>query len=467
MKRNTHLTILIFFSFAILIGCIHIKLEAMRDPASSMSLDPSLSDPWQEEIFGSREFSCLVVSLSADEADLYAEDRGIMTSRSFQQGRDGERPVQVFVYEQDGSPLIAQNAGIRLSGATSRSALRKSFRIVAREEYDDRRPAFTCDLWGGRQVLDGTACPIEQYDSFILHSMRLAMDATGIHNSVGYSLARKAGIADASPTVPAAVYLNGVYQGAYFILPAKNDQALSELYHIRNPKDIEVVSVFEEEKTGVQTAPAVLEEYLSFVSWLSGCDMNDPADIAELERQLDVEQCLQYYAVNLLLGNGDWLDNNLRVWRCRDNGLPYQDGKWRFFLFDLDWIGSFPELVSLNFQQAAYSQDHYNILPKLLEHPAYLERFRQIIARMEQDAFCPEVIEAVFAEEEARMSREAAYDFQSDAFENYLLYSYESGPLTEDDYLTFEDRLFLVEDFKGHLLKTPQIINECLAAYAP
>ena len=266
MKRKTHLTILILFSFAILIGCIYLKLEAMRDPASSMSLDPFLSDAWQTEIFESREFSCLVVSLSVQEEDLYSEDRGIMTSRSFQQGREGERPVQVFVYAQDGTPLIAQNAGIRLSGATSRSALRKSFRIVARKEYDGLRDSFTYDLWGGRQVLDQTACPIREYDSFILHSMRLAMDATGIHNSVGYSLARKAGIADASPTVPAAVYLNGVYQGAYFILPAKNDQALSELYHIRNPKDIEVVSVFEEEKTGVQTAPAVLEEYLSFVS---------------------------------------------------------------------------------------------------------------------------------------------------------------------------------------------------------
>ena len=98
---------------------------------------------------------------------------------------------------------------------------------------------------------------------------------------------------------------------------------------------------------------------------------------------------------------------------------------------------------------------------------SYLERFREIIAQMEQDAFCPEVIEAVFAEEEARMGQEAAYDFQSDAFENYLLYSYESGPLTEEDYLTFEDRLFLIEDFKGHLLKTPQIINECLNAYTP
>lgn len=450
----------------LLLSCIHTRLDAFNN-SSCISPDLSLQDPFKEEIFGNREFSNLVVSLQISEEDLYAEEYGLLTEGCTLQGRDAERPVQIFVYQQDGTPLIAQNAGVRLNGATSRFAIRKSFRIIARKEYDRTHPVFTYDLWDGRQVLDGTQAPIREYESFILHSMRLAMDSTGIHNSVGYSLARKAGVEDASPTAPAAVYLNGVYQGAYFILPAKNDHALAELYHIQDEKDIQVVSVFEEEKTGIQTAPEVLEEYLSFVSYVLSCDINDPAAVTEIERRMDVEQCLEYYAVNLLLGNGDWMDNNLRVWRCQNNGLPYQDGKWRYFLFDLDWIGSFPELVASNFHQAVTSEEYYNILPKLLQNPEYLALFQEIIARMEQEAFCPEIIEAVFAEEEARMHAEASYDFQSDAFDSYLLYSRKSGPLTEDDYLTLEDRQYLIEDFKGHMLKTSDIINACLAEYVP
>ena len=264
------------------------------------------------------------------------------------------------------------------------------------------------------------------------------MDSTGIHNSVGYALARKAGMEDASPTTPAAVYVNGIYQGAYFILPAKNDHALAELYHIENPKDIEFVSVFEEEKTGIQTSPVVLEEYLSFVDYLHTCDMNDPAVIARIERQLDVEQCLEYYAVNLLLGNGDWLDNNLRVWRCKNNGLPYQDGKWRYFLFDLDWIGSFPDLVADNFRQATQSEDNYNILPCLLRNPEYTQLFKEIIARMERDAF-----------------------------PGYLMYSINSSMPEAEDYLTLEDRQNMIEDFKSHLLSAPEVIHACLEVYFP
>lgn len=467
MNRKIRLSLLVFISFLLLVLCIHFRLDARCILGIGPAAGSSLTDPWREEIFSGREFSNLVVSIQGDEDDLYSEKNGLMTSSDISQGRDGERPICIFIYDKDGNPLIAQKAGIRISGATSRSAIRKSFRIVARKEYDKTAPRFTYDLWEGRRTLDGADQEICEYSSFILHSMRLAMDSTGIHNSVGYSLAKKAGFIDASPTIPAAVYVNGVYQGAYFILPAKNNTALAELYNIRDPKDIEVVSVFEEEKTGIQTAPEVLEEYMDFVNFVQISDMNDPEVITELESRVDVYQCLQYYAVNLLLGNGDWIDNNLRVWRCKDNGLPYQDGKWRYFLFDLDWIGSFPDLVSMNFQQATQSSEQYNILPYLLNNPDYLALFKDIVAQMEKDAFNPETIEAVFAEEDARMLPEVSYDFQSEAFYTYIQYSVSSDPPEEDEYLTLQDRQYLVEDFKAHLLKTSDIINECFRVYYP
>lgn len=467
MKRNLYQFLSILFSFTLLLFCAKTRLKAANYSFSAMSLNSDLYDPWYDEIFESREFHNLVVSIQAEEQDLYSEEYGILSGLCAQQGRNRERPIQIFVYQNDGTPLIMQHAGIRVSGATSRNAVRKSFRIIARKEYDRLHPHFSYDLWEGRRFLDGTDAEIKEYDSFILHSMRLAMDATGIHNSVGYSLAKKAGIEDASPTTPTAVYLNGVYQGAYFIIPSKNAQALAELYHIENADDIETVSVFEAEKTGFQNNPEVLDDYLSFVNYLQNCDINNPDTIAEIEKQLDVEQCLEYYAVNLLLGNGDWLDNNLRVWRCRNNGLPFQDGKWRYFLFDLDWIGSFPELVRQNFIRATQSKEDYNILPCLLQNPEYLARFKEILSHMEETAFHPETIEAVFAEEEARMHHEASFDFQSEAFDSYLLYSFNSEPLAEEDYITLEDRQYLIEDFKNHLLKTAGIINECITLYYP
>lgn len=467
MKRKIQSVTLILISFLLLALCSHSRIKATQALEDVPVYNYSLQDPYYHQILDERDFSCLIVSINGDEESLYGEEDGLLSSGCMLQGREGEREIQIFVYDSDGTPLIAQKAGLRLSGATSRFAMRKSFRIIARKDYDKNFPKFTCDLWGGRRTVDGTQTEIHEYSSFILHAVRLAMDSTGIHNSVGYSLARRAGIVDASPTAPAAVYVNGEYQGAYFAMPSKTDNALAELYNIANKDDIEVVSVFEEEKTGFQTNPEILSEYLEFVNFVQNSDANDPLVKAEIERQLDVEQCLSYYAVNLLLANGDWMDNNLRVWRCRDNGLPYQDGKWRMFLFDLDWIGSFSELSTMNFVQATQSNEYYNLLPSLLKNPEYLEQFKKIIARMEEDAFNAGTIEAVFAEEEARIEEEIAWDFQSEAFENYHLYSVQSSPVPRDEWLTLEDRELIIKDFKAHMLKNPEIINECIAMYLP
>lgn len=266
MYHKLRIAFQLIVSCILLVFCIRFRAKATELPVFEDLTYNNLHDPWRQQILDSRPFTTLIVSIRAKEENLYAED-GIFTNCTLQ-GREAEEKIQVFIYDQDGTPLISQNAGIRLSGATSRSAARKSYRIVARKEYDKKHPLFTYDLWGGRHMLDNSQEPILKYNSFVLHSMRRAMDATGIHNSVGYALAKQAGIIDASPTTPAALYINGVYQGAYFILPSKNDAALAELYNIEELEDIETVSVFEYEKTGCQPAPEVLEAYTDFVSYI-------------------------------------------------------------------------------------------------------------------------------------------------------------------------------------------------------
>lgn len=459
MNQKIQLSIFAVASLLIILLCVHFHLEA-DNPDAPVSINTTLHDPWYDEIFESRNFSNLVVSIQADENDLYSDESGILTTQYMLRGKESERPIQLFVYDQNGTPLIAQGAGIRITGSASRTAIRKSFRVISREEYDSSSPKFTYDLWKRRQSTDS-------YDSFIIHAVRLAADSTGIHNSVGYSLAQKAGIIDATPTVPAALYINGKYQGAYFLMNSKNDNAISEFYRIKEKENIELVSVFSQEKTGIQEHPEVLAEYLEFVTYVQTSNVNDPEVIANIEAQLDVYQCLQYYAVNLLLANGDWIDNNLQVWRCKNTGFPYQDGRWRFFLFDLDWIGSFPDSISMNFEQLTQTNDHYNLLHSLLKNPKWLAEFKSIISQMEEQAFNSETIEMVFSEEESRILDEISYDFQSDAFIGYLQYSVNSDPPEADEYLTLEDRDLLVEDFKSHMLKAPGIVNDCMDSYYP
>ncbi|MCD8098598.1 MAG: CotH kinase family protein [Lachnospiraceae bacterium] len=454
--------ILLAIALLLLLFCLFARSSTAETLDREGLFRDGYTDPYIDDILQSRSFSNLIVSIQADESILYDETDGLISGSHPASGMDGEHKIRLFVYDESGRALIVQGVGIRVSGADARKAARKSYRIIAREEYDKQAPDFTYDLWGGRTTVDGSEQEITAYSSFTLHAVRLDADATGIHNSAGYSLAKKAGVIGASPTTPAALYINGSYQGAYFILPSKTDNALAELYNIEEKDDIEVASIFDEEKTGSQVYPEVVDEYLELVDYILSSDLSDPDTQSVVESQLDVEQFLQYYAVNLLLGNGDWIDNNLRVWRCQDNDLPYQDGKWRVYLFDLDWIGTYPEMIEYDFWLAIRDTSNYNILPKLLENPDWRDRFIEIIYEMEESAFNEETIKAVFAEETARIEDEISYDYQSDAFGTYMTYSVESEAVPEEEWLTLNDWEDKVENFKSRLLRAPGIINQCI-----
>ena len=53
---------------------------------------------------------------------------------------------------------------------------------------------------------------------------------------------------------------------------------------------------------------------------------------ASLEEQVDVEDMLKHYAVNLIMNNVDWPYHNFLSWKCMETGSSiYGDGKSTFF----------------------------------------------------------------------------------------------------------------------------------------
>ena len=54
-----------------------------------------------------------------------------------------------------------------------------------------------------------------------------------------------------------------------------------------------------------------------------------------------MENFIQYIVAQTYINNIDWPQNNVKVWRSRNNALDlnegnYEDGKWRWMLFDTD-----------------------------------------------------------------------------------------------------------------------------------
>ena len=52
---------------------------------------------------------------------------------------------------------------------------------------------------------------------------------------------------------------------------------------------------------------------------------------------VDIDSLIDYYCAQLFFGNGDAYIYNNAMWRSREPGAGvYEDGKWRFLLYDLD-----------------------------------------------------------------------------------------------------------------------------------
>src|SRR5690625_6147622 len=59
------------------------------------------------------------------------------TGNCYQRGRSWEREISFEFFEVNGERAIAQNAGVRIHGGTSRRYAHKSLRIYARSDYGE------------------------------------------------------------------------------------------------------------------------------------------------------------------------------------------------------------------------------------------------------------------------------------------------------------------------------------------
>ena len=70
---------------------------------------------------------------------------------------------------------------------------------------------------------------------------------------------------------------------------------------------------------------------------VKNADLNsDPDLLAEVEASFDIDNMFDYYIFESFYGNTD--PGNVRFYRNTKSG----DGKWRYLVFDMDWVCSTP-----------------------------------------------------------------------------------------------------------------------------
>jgi len=290
----------------------------------------------------------LIVSVSGEPEELTEGPDGILYGENVHiRGETTEREVYVEAIAPTGRTIFEQAAGARVHGGSSRTQPVKSLKLYARKEYDAYHGMFNIDIFG---TVGSDGSVIEKYDKLVLRNHGNAVNWGGfVLDDLNQRLATQAGHTDAKSTVPAVYYLNGEYQGFYWLQENVCDEYLKDKFGGETGNFV-VLEAAEINKQIDNTDPLRAEaarEYNETYARLSQSDLTDESNYAELCAFIDVENYLEYYAYNIYINSWDWPHNNNKCYRfyAGEDGVYGEgnlDGRWRYLYHDMDFsFGSY------------------------------------------------------------------------------------------------------------------------------
>ncbi len=336
-------------------------------------------------------FSTYIVCLTSDPYNLYDYEYGIMVEGKIrdeyvnspeyisgkltqpanftQQGREWERDAFVEILSPDGERLIAQDAGMRIFGHASRQYYYKSFKLYARKAYGNDTfayPLFADNTHGADQKVQ------DAYKRLVVRAHGFDKSVTLFREELFQTLCSQIEGIDSKSVAPASVWLNGGYYNFEWLQEVYDDTYMEENYGLMQEGDYYqklalranklTLSISkgktgsgdedEEETVGTEDAEPVVEitdrtpeeeqaakDYHKMAEYAEK-DLTDDETFAELEQLTDIDNMLQYFAIETYIANWDWPLNNIKLYRYYSQNNVYgtgrQDGRWRYLYYDME-----------------------------------------------------------------------------------------------------------------------------------
>lgn len=353
-----------------------------------------------------KRFDTMVVSITGDEEALFGYDEGVFVEGRLRQefieenpdleeirvkdpanynlrGEEGEREVTVQILDADGTDLLSQNCGIRIAGNYTRGKNQKSFQLFPRKKYDENGTFHVTLFPDILRESDGTI--LDRNNRLLFRNSGDDFNHAFIRDTLIQSLSKQYGYPFAYTDIPAAVFINGQYQGFYWVREPFQSGYLENMYGYTNGdfvtlalNEFETTVVEDKDEEKQSELQEYTEDYQGIYDTFCEAELSDDEVYAELDKLIDVENYLQYYALELYAGNKDWPYNNVKAYRYVSDTDSYIegtifDGRYRYLLFDTDYS------FYLNDQYTSYSYEEDNIA--ILSNNAQSPLFSKLMGR--------------------------------------------------------------------------------------
>lgn len=291
-----------------------------------------------------------VISVVSDPMNLYDYNNGIFVAGSVfaewrkknpnaaldgssqgnynQRGKEWEREAHVDLF-REGKLQFGENVGMRTHGGWSRNSQQKSMKFYFRSEYGSSKLKY--ELFANNKAYDNSKT-IKEYKRFMIRNGGNDSFSLLYKDAWTQSLVKDFPFATQDSDV-AVCFLDGEYWGVYTMMEVYNDDYLEENYGV-DAKNVVMVKVggLEEGEEGD------LKLWEDTVNFIKNNNMANTDNYKKACSLIDMNSLREYIALNVYIGNEDWLWNNWAVWRVRETSdAKYHDGKWRLMCYDTEY----------------------------------------------------------------------------------------------------------------------------------
>ncbi|MCC6400048.1 MAG: CotH kinase family protein [Flavobacteriales bacterium] len=212
---------------------------------------------------------------------------------------------------------------------------------------------------------------------------------------------------ETSGSTAVVVYLNGAYWGLHHVRERIDAKELAR----RHGGDAKAYTILEDRLLLYEGDHAEVKRFERMITMAERWDPLGVHYVDSLEHRMDVDGFLTYMAAQIILGNLDWPDQNVKYWRWtgpRDTvGVP-RDGRWRFIMGDSDMGLGYagPVTVDLFLHVERHQGPVAQLYKAVLRSPVLRQRFRAITLGLLDGALSGATMVAAIDAEAARLAPE-------------------------------------------------------------
>jgi len=333
------------------------QVDSLPGYPGGCEMDPDVvNDPLYSAMMEDVMKRIPTLSVSLSQYDFNNDTAGIYANPE-ERGSDWERKASLELIDVDGTTMFAETAGFRIHGGASRRRAKKTFRVLFKEKYGEKKleyPLF------GEQAND-------EIDGLVLRSRGGTSWVTGREDHHDWAQYYRDQCASdlyremdnvSSHGQKAHLYINGIYWGLYNIIEYLHND-FHAAYFGGDKDEYDVIN-----QSGI--------EYGDSLNWyhvqnLAEIGFTNQAELDSIEKYVDVTNLFDYTILNQFGGNVDWDHNNWYASRRKT-----QEGKWRFFPWDNE---QFFKLLDRNILDNYNALKPSQIFTALIAHPDMLQKY--------------------------------------------------------------------------------------------